>query len=138
MGKLEKDQQSTIAAHPGKSSSLQNAVQDKYNFNALKTEYPSRYDPIVGNMNHQEEMMQMEAMGLSTNFQQQGPDYPYHRDFFCNTCHVQNDHSTSYGSSFEWRTTFEDTIEQRIVRKRKSKNGWTIQLHQIRGSRKKT
>jgi hypothetical protein len=28
-------------------------------------------------------------MGLPTNFQQQGPDYPYHRDFFCNTCHVQ-------------------------------------------------
>ena len=36
-----------------------------------------------------EEKKQMEAMGLPTTFTQNGSYYPYQRDFFCYTCHVQ-------------------------------------------------
>lgn len=72
--------------HPPGESTLRNVVQDQYNRNAIKGEFAPTYDHIG---NHMEEMKQMEAMGLPTNFQQQGPDYPYHRDFFCETCHVQ-------------------------------------------------
>jgi len=87
--KLEKNQKQFSIAEPLGKSLLRNVAQDQYNRNAIKPEFPSLYDPIVGNMNHQEEMRQMEAMGLPTNFQLQGPDYPFSREFFCNTCHVQ-------------------------------------------------
>ena len=44
-----------------------------------------------------EEKKQMEAMGLPTTFTQNGSYYPYHRDFFCLTCHVQ----MTNGEAFE-------------------------------------
>jgi len=121
--KLEKNQQQSSLTMKYEESSVGNVAQNQLNSNAIKPEYPPIYDPIVGNMNHLAEMKQMEAMGLPTNFQQFGPDYPCQREFFCNTCHVQMTTAQTYGDHLQGAQHLKTQLNKELYDKGKVKFG---------------
>lgn len=114
--------------HPGENF-FRNAVQDQYNPSSKVADIKPEFGfglPTTTILDSQDEIRKMAELGLPTQFQQLGPEFPYHKEFFCETCHVQMTTEQAMEAHLSGTQHLKTALNKELFEKGKVKSGGPI------------